>query len=113
MTVLPSGAAAAKPLRIPVARIVFVLGAREGVPMAKEGRRWTMDDAWWLDPPTINEPDPPHLDDGGAAEAGAPAAPQTLWADDAGAWADEPLTSPDIGEDRPPPRAATDSSKEA
>jgi hypothetical protein len=68
-----------------------------------DGRRWTMDDAWWIDPPTINEPNPPRFEDGEAAEAGEV---QTLWADDAGAWAEEPLTSPDIGEDgsgvRPP-----------
>jgi hypothetical protein len=62
------------------------------------GRRWTMDDAWWmdLDPPTINEPNPPRFDDG---EAAAAVEGETLWADDASAWSDEPLTSPDIGGD--------------
>jgi hypothetical protein len=83
---------------------------REGDSMAtNEGRRWTMDDAWWMDPPTLNEPNPQRFEDGEAAEAGEAGESQTLWADDAGAWNEEPLTSPDVGEDeaggivRPPP----------
>jgi hypothetical protein len=62
---------------------------------SNEGRRWTMDDAWWLDPPTIEASDPPRLEDGEAADSGDG---QMLWADDAGAWEDEPLTSPGVGD---------------
>src|SRR3954471_15141852 len=62
---------------------------------SNEGRRWTMDDAWWLDPPTTDEPDGPRLEDGEAADSGDGA---TLWADDTGAWEDEPLTSPGVGD---------------
>jgi hypothetical protein len=72
-----------------------------------DGRRWTMDDAWWLDPPMVDEGELPRLQDGEAVEAGESGESRTLWADDTGAWEDEPLTSPGVGDDgdqdgRPP-----------
>ena len=47
-------------------------------------RLWALDDASLMDPPTIQT---------GDDEKG-----ETLWADDAQVWDEEPKTSPDAGE---------------
>jgi hypothetical protein len=59
-----------------------------------EGRRWTIDDAWWLDPPPAlnHDQDLPSMSDGDIDGSDM----ETLWADDAEAWEEEPHTSPDI-----------------
>jgi hypothetical protein len=61
--------------------------------MAKmEGRRWTLDDAWWTEaPPVLGSARGARGEEDGAATE-----TETLWADDAEAWSDEPQTSPEI-----------------
>jgi hypothetical protein len=47
-------------------------------------RLWALDDASLMDPPTI--------------ETGGDEGAETLWADDAQVWDQEPQTSPDVGD---------------
>jgi hypothetical protein len=57
-----------------------------------KGRRWTLDDAWWTETPAIANSGLQAVNEWDADEAGT----ETMWADDAEAWAAEPQTSPDI-----------------